>query len=237
MQWFRRHWQAVIGLALLVLPPVWKWTRQVLGVLGDVDLIVERTREPGWVKAVIGLALDPPGWLLLMFVLSGLSIIVWDIFYKPRREHGGRPSPQHQGADFAIQGQKEQQVTETKTNTVTALHSTHQSSPDYASWGRFDDLALFQVACLWAGVEPKKPVPSGEAAARFEMLQRAIWNGELEADLNNCTRQLIEVEKIIRSKQIDRNIIKDDNHVNRLSLIAYAEKIGERPPFLFRGEA
>ena len=93
MQWIRRHWQAAFGLALLVLPPFWKWLRQVLGVLGDVDLVVERTRDPGWIKSVIELALDPPEWLLLALALSGVAIIVWDIFLRSGPKASGKAQP------------------------------------------------------------------------------------------------------------------------------------------------
>jgi hypothetical protein len=75
--WIRRHWRALVG-AFLLLEPIWRGIKWLITLGGDVDFIVSRSQEPGWVGAVIDTLISPPGWITLPLIVSGLALIYWD---------------------------------------------------------------------------------------------------------------------------------------------------------------
>lgn len=80
--WAKRHWRAVLGAATLIGPAL-QALRWIVTAAGDIDFIVTRAEEPGWVAVVLNFILNPPPWALLPFILIGLALILWD----NRRRH------------------------------------------------------------------------------------------------------------------------------------------------------
>src|SRR4051794_41031650 len=75
--WVRRHWIALLGL-LPLIPAAFKGALALITVGGDIDFVVSRSQEPGWVGQMIGWLIDPPGWTILPFMLFGFACIYWD---------------------------------------------------------------------------------------------------------------------------------------------------------------
>lgn len=65
-------------LAWQGLVAVWKGLRAILHWAGDIDFVVERAQNPGWVGDVINSLLNLPGWLNLLIIALGLGLIYWD---------------------------------------------------------------------------------------------------------------------------------------------------------------
>jgi hypothetical protein len=76
------HWRKILGGAVLI----WTVIREIIKFAGDVDFVITRSQDPGWVAVVINALLDPPGWLTIPLILVGLLLIYWD-----SRRTGSRP--------------------------------------------------------------------------------------------------------------------------------------------------
>ena len=98
MEWLRRHWIAVLGMGSLVLP-IFKAIGAVLTRAGDIDFVVERTANPGWVGDVLNWLFDPPGWIIVPMIVAGLAFIYVDFQRSLQRLSG--PSPSSARADQA----------------------------------------------------------------------------------------------------------------------------------------
>ena len=75
--WMRRHWLALIGY-LSILPALLKGVVALVRLGGDVDFVISRWEQPGWVAAVINWFIDPPDWALIPMILLGFVLIYWD---------------------------------------------------------------------------------------------------------------------------------------------------------------
>jgi len=64
----------IVGGATLALPII----KAIVSLAGDVDLIVSRTEDPGWVGVAMRWLSAQPDWLLLILVAIGLSLIYWN---------------------------------------------------------------------------------------------------------------------------------------------------------------
>jgi hypothetical protein len=104
--------------------------------------------------------------------------------------------------------------------------------PDFDRWDKEPILRLYQAACLWCDEEPSLPMPSA-ARTQFESLRDALYSGDLTGHLS-----LDESIRAAWGRHIKRANAADDpitvnTKFKRDQLIAYAEKTGERPRFLF----
>lgn len=79
MDWIKRHWLAIGGFILSAGGTIFRYAKEIISLFGDIDLLVERSRDPGWVGGMIGFLLDPPGWLILLVVIAGLFAIYLDV--------------------------------------------------------------------------------------------------------------------------------------------------------------
>lgn len=71
----RKHSFAAAGGILLL----WQVLRAIIGFAGDIDLIVDRLHEPGWIGVMMRWLLEPqPAALTIALILIGLSLIWWD---------------------------------------------------------------------------------------------------------------------------------------------------------------
>jgi hypothetical protein len=77
MGWIKRHWLALLGL-LAWLQPLWLAIKWLVGRGGDLDFIISRWADPGWVGAVISFFLSPPPWTMLPLLIIGTALILWD---------------------------------------------------------------------------------------------------------------------------------------------------------------
>jgi hypothetical protein len=79
MGWIKRHWPSVVGL-LAGLQPLWQAIKWLIGRGGDIDFVVSRWSDPGWVGAVINFLLSPPPWMMIPLLIVGSALIAWDYF-------------------------------------------------------------------------------------------------------------------------------------------------------------
>jgi hypothetical protein len=79
MDWIRRYWLAIGGFILSAGGAIFRYAKEIISLFGDIDLLVERSRDPGWVGDMMGFLLDPPGWLILAVVIAGLLAIYVDV--------------------------------------------------------------------------------------------------------------------------------------------------------------
>jgi hypothetical protein len=78
MRWVFRKLLAVIGAALLLHPAIVVVVRGILAIIGragDLDFIISRFADPGWMLTALTWFLNPPGWFLLSLSLMGLVLI------------------------------------------------------------------------------------------------------------------------------------------------------------------
>jgi hypothetical protein len=72
--WFYRHRLGVSGSVLLLYAAI----KSILELLGDIDFILSRWSDPGWVATMIEYIVDPPSWIFWPVVMLGLALIWWD---------------------------------------------------------------------------------------------------------------------------------------------------------------
>jgi hypothetical protein len=84
------RWPTIIGGVLLleVALPTLRAIYRLIRTGGDIDFVVERTKDPGWIRWMIENIINPPPWLTIPLVLAGLSLILWDT--RRQRTAGGR---------------------------------------------------------------------------------------------------------------------------------------------------
>jgi hypothetical protein len=85
--WLLRHWRALAGAATLI-PAAIKGALALITFGSDVDFIVSRSQDPGWVGKMINWIIDPPGWAIVPLIVLGLAFIYWDV-----RRRGARSAP------------------------------------------------------------------------------------------------------------------------------------------------
>lgn len=95
-------------------------------------------------------------------------------------------------------------------------------------WRNVDEFTLLQAACLWAGIEPLENFQDLErspgAAARYQMLTRAIEAGDLDATHPNPAPRTVQVAA--------GGAHAPDMLVSREGLEELAASICEQPSFL-----
>jgi hypothetical protein len=80
--WARRHWLALAGF-LPLIPPATKGVLSLLSVGGNIDFVISRSQEPGWVGQLMNWLIDPPSWMILPLIALGLTCIYWDAKRQP----------------------------------------------------------------------------------------------------------------------------------------------------------
>jgi hypothetical protein len=76
-RWLRKHWIALLGL-LPLIPASFKGVIALITWGGDIDFVVSRSQDPGWVGQMINWLIDPPGWAILPLLSLGLACIFLD---------------------------------------------------------------------------------------------------------------------------------------------------------------
>ena len=84
MDFLKRHFLQLIGLIGLFGAPVWKAIKPFLQLLGDFDLIISRIEDPDWMGVIMRFLLDPPGWLILVLMVIGILLLMWDGRRQPK---------------------------------------------------------------------------------------------------------------------------------------------------------
>lgn len=83
--WLKAHWRTAAGtLALLI--PLWQVVRSVLSTWGDIEFVIQKANEPGWVATVWAFVVDPPGYIILPLLIVGMSMIWLDVRRRRERE-------------------------------------------------------------------------------------------------------------------------------------------------------
>jgi hypothetical protein len=89
--------------------------------------------------------------------------------------------------------------------------------PDYQRWDHVEAPTVWEAACLWCGESPHPAIPAeSRSFACLRMLESALEAGRLESHPGT-------------GKGTNARLRRED-------LTAFAEEIGERPPFLFPEE-
>lgn len=50
----------------------------LVGVAGDVDFIIAKIEDPGWLKVILGSIIELPRWVNFGLIVIGLAFIYWD---------------------------------------------------------------------------------------------------------------------------------------------------------------
>ena len=69
---------------MALLPPTWKAFWGLIGYGGSIDFLVERSKDPSWLRLVMESILNSPAWTNLPLIAMGLLFIWWDV---ARRAH------------------------------------------------------------------------------------------------------------------------------------------------------
>lgn len=77
MNWFRTHWPAAAGVAALLVSGL-QAIRALLSGAAEIDFLVTRINDPGWIGVVLNSVLNPPSYLLLLLILVGFGLLFWD---------------------------------------------------------------------------------------------------------------------------------------------------------------
>jgi len=85
--------------ALPFIPPIIKWA---LSIGGEIDFVVSRSQDPGWIMQVIYWVIDPPGWAIFPLIIAGLSLIYWDVRRRPSEDVRGASTEVTHSASQAI---------------------------------------------------------------------------------------------------------------------------------------
>jgi len=73
----KRHWLSVVG-ALSLVVPVANVVLHIVELAGDVDFVIARIKDPGWLRIVGHYLLVPPWWATPFFIAFGLGLIYLD---------------------------------------------------------------------------------------------------------------------------------------------------------------
>ncbi|MGY2806073.1 hypothetical protein [Bradyrhizobium sp. USDA 4506] len=96
MGWIKRHWALLLGL-LTWLQPLGRLIKWGVERGGDIDFLISRWSDPGWVGAVIGFILSPPPWMMIPLMIAGAILIAWDYYrhrtVAPPPPHTSEPPP------------------------------------------------------------------------------------------------------------------------------------------------
>lgn len=109
-------------------------TDWVLGFLGNMDLIVSRIEDPGWMGKVINFLLfEPPAWFSIGLLLTAIILLVYVSWNTKQKNE-----------ETELSKNKDQE------------HLPHKEFPlaDIDEWRRTDPLLLWQAGCLWKGISP-----------------------------------------------------------------------------------
>jgi hypothetical protein len=69
-------WKVVLGV-LAFAQPVSQFVLWLLRTAGDIDFLVERLNDPGWIGVLAVMLIAPPPWLPFACVVVGLLLIWW----------------------------------------------------------------------------------------------------------------------------------------------------------------
>jgi len=102
-------------------------------------------------------------------------------------------------------------------NSARLVFFRFREYPDYEAWDIVQDLAIWQIACLWAKQRPYSVIHAEKKAyPLLQMLKNDIDRGILEVTVPDSTSMW--------------------RKISRARLIEYAKKKNEKPPFLFPRE-
>jgi hypothetical protein len=106
---------------------------------------------------------------------------------------------------------------------------------DYAKWAKIERLELWQVACLWEGIEPDLRLVGGLVHARLQTLRQDIFERQLDAEIGEVTTARMKMARAMVSSmgpRIPDDIVMERTLVRRVALRRYADKIREDPAFI-----
>lgn len=68
----------ILGFVAL-LPSALKAGKWLVGLGGDIDFVISRSQEPGWVGDMTDWLIDPPSWLHIPLMVLGFALIWWGV--------------------------------------------------------------------------------------------------------------------------------------------------------------
>ena len=183
--------------------------KTLLGLIGDAEVIANFGTEGTLPNNLMKWFLRLPAW---GFFLAGVAFVVfafWDRLFAQTAKAPDLVEPVH---------------------WLVAAR--------YSDWDDIDPLALYQIANLWAGKEPMDTkATEGSAHTMMIRLSEAIRTrklkiAEVHGENGNKTAEAFLHGAALR--QMKPNELADrDIRISRDKLKAYAERIGEKPKFLY----
>jgi hypothetical protein len=118
-----------------------------------------------------------------------------------------------------------------KSLPITKGGGSESPSDELDYWTNVDDMKLWEAAYLWIGCTPPKQLPADtppQVKAQMHRMQRALGRGELvpKAGLSDDAHPALR----LLDRYVGNSVYAD---VERSSLQAYAEKVGQQPSFLY----
>ena len=111
------------------------------------------------------------------------------------------------------------------------LYSAREAKPsekaDVWDYTKHTNFLLYEAACLWAGLEPHRPIVDKKARAKLSQLKSAIRCGDLLCVWGNTWSKLIDA-----LNGSDVRSPSDTQRVSVVELRRYAEKKYDVPDFL-----
>lgn len=83
-KFLKRRLIGAVG-SLFVLVDIFRWLMKVVGWGGDLDFLITRSQDPGWVGTMARIATELPIWNPLVLSIMGLSFIFIDYAWNVRR--------------------------------------------------------------------------------------------------------------------------------------------------------
>jgi hypothetical protein len=133
--WFWRHLWAVLG-GLSLLLPAYKGAKSLVGWGGDIDFVLSRSDDPGWVGWVLSQFLDAPGWALILMIAVGLGLIWWDL----RRSQARNLAAQKPFTEPSQPSPEPGRPAVVKPDAVRAAPQQSVSAPREPDWSKLFDL-------------------------------------------------------------------------------------------------
>jgi hypothetical protein len=150
---FKKHWPW-LAAALLWAAPIWNFFIWLLDLRGRIDALAETYHDVGGAHAIVGYILNPPPWLSLPAIFSGVILIWWDL----RRNRNSQDTARFNAQQAEIKTTTEKEKYEAVARWLKSLISKREYSaqPDYASTCALQKILLSYDAGLPSVLSPRR---------------------------------------------------------------------------------
>lgn len=207
-----------------------------ISLMGDVDFIVSRSADPGWLAEIAKFVIDPPNWFLLIIGLIGISLLAWPYAFKWIGHFVNVPNQTTRS--FSGHGQNEPARQQAETvrlfrgdGTAVAITSSAKEVDIFEVYSSISNFSLIDAARLFEGLSMIDRIDDRIEARRI-IMRDAILVGDLIPVDNPFLAMQIAIAKT-GALGNNRDAIGDNTLISRGELKKWAIKRNERPLFLF----